>query len=86
MSEHKSTFEFVDEKTGEVVSAHRHVNPDGSVGGWVADTATVGAGAYVEPGALVLPGTIIPPGECVYAKDKRAFIFDPSEDEDLWVH
>jgi hypothetical protein len=32
-----TTFDFGD---GEV-PAHRHVNPDGSEGGWVADTTTL---------------------------------------------
>lgn len=35
------------------VAAHRHVNPDGSVGGWVADTATVDATAHVGADAQV---------------------------------
>ena len=44
-----TTFDF-----GEgPVPAHRHVNPDGSEGGWVADTATVEPTAYVGPDAQV---------------------------------
>ena len=35
------------------VPAHRHTNPDGSSGGWVADTAYVAHTAYVGPQALV---------------------------------
>lgn len=35
------------------VEAHRHQNPDGSKGGWVADTANVADTAYVEPEATV---------------------------------
>lgn len=35
------------------VPAHRHINPDGSVGGWVADTATVHPSVWVGPRALV---------------------------------
>jgi carbonic anhydrase/acetyltransferase-like protein (isoleucine patch superfamily) len=33
---------------------HRHRNPDGSLGGWVENTATVARTAYVGPQALVL--------------------------------
>lgn len=67
MSEHEATFEFI-EDDGKVVSAHRHVNPDGSVGGWVAETAIIGEGVYIEPGASVEPGVVIEPGAYVYAK------------------
>ena len=35
------------------VPAHRHINPGGSEGGWVADTATVDRASYVERNALV---------------------------------
>lgn len=35
------------------VPAHRHKNPCGRLGGWVADTATVAPTAYVGPDALV---------------------------------
>lgn len=35
------------------VPAHRHVNPDGSLGGWVADTAEVNDTAYVGLDARV---------------------------------
>jgi len=35
------------------VPAHRHINPDGTVGGWVADTytATVHSTVFVGPDA-----------------------------------
>ena len=36
-----------------VVPAHRHVNPDGSLGGWVANTAKVDASAQVSGSARV---------------------------------
>ena len=36
-----------------VVPAHRHVNPDGSLGGWVANTAKVDASAQVSDTAQV---------------------------------
>lgn len=35
------------------VPARRHINPDGSIGGWVADTAYVAPTAYVGPNARV---------------------------------
>jgi len=35
------------------VPAKRHVNPDGSMGGWVADAAHVDRGVHVDPAALV---------------------------------
>jgi hypothetical protein len=38
---------------GHEVPAHRHINPDGSVGGWVADTAYVAPTAYIGPDAEV---------------------------------
>ena len=40
------------------VPAHRHTNPDGTVGGWVADTATVAAKAHIGHYARVYGGTI----------------------------
>jgi hypothetical protein len=35
------------------VPAHRHKNPDGSIGGWVANTATVADTAYIGEDARV---------------------------------
>src|ERR1035437_2938914 len=35
------------------VRAHHHENPDGTEGGWVANTATVADTVTVEPGATV---------------------------------
>lgn len=35
------------------VSARRHINPDKSVGGWVADTATAAATTWIGPDAQV---------------------------------
>ena len=40
------------------VPAHRHRNPDGTEGGWVADTATVAARAHIGRYARVQGGTI----------------------------
>ena len=44
-----TTFNF---GSGEV-PAHRHINPDGSIGGWVAETATVAPTAYIGINAQV---------------------------------
>ena len=40
------------------VPAHRHRNPDGTEGGWVADTATVAAKAHIGRYARVQGGSI----------------------------
>jgi hypothetical protein len=40
------SFNFLD-GSGPVL-AHRHKNPDGSLGGWVADTAFVDVGVHVD--------------------------------------
>lgn len=47
----QTTYDFEDGKGP--VPAHRHKNPDGSTGGWVANSATVAETAYVGPDALV---------------------------------
>ena len=59
-----SKFAFVD-ASGHRVAASRHLNPDGTLGGWVARNARVGAGAVVEPGALVAPRAVVPPRQRV---------------------
>jgi hypothetical protein len=59
VSRPRSTFEFVD-ADGNSVPAARHVNPDGTPGGWVASTAKVARGSYIEGGALVAPRAIVP--------------------------
>ena len=38
--------------------AHRHINPDGSEGGWVAERAHVAPGVHVGPQATIWGGTI----------------------------
>lgn len=45
------TFDFAD--GNGLVTACRHRNPDGSIGGWVASTARVAETAYIGPGARV---------------------------------
>ncbi|MEP3998920.1 MAG: hypothetical protein ABJM12_00845, partial [Ekhidna sp.] len=47
-------FTFVTD-SGHEVAAHRWKNPDGSVGGWVAETATIGKDSIVEIDAIVFP-------------------------------
>jgi hypothetical protein len=46
-----TTFDFED--SNGPVPAHRHRNLNGSLGGWVADTATVEPTVYVGPNAWV---------------------------------
>ena len=41
------------EEGREAVQAHRHINPDYSDGGWVADTAEVASTAYIGKNAQV---------------------------------
>ena len=41
------------------VPAHQHKNPDGSLGGWVAETAWVGKTAYVEENARIFGQAVI---------------------------
>ncbi len=40
------------------IPAHRHVNPDGSEGGWVAERAHVAPGVHVGPQATIYGGSI----------------------------
>lgn len=47
-----STTETFDFGFGHV-PAHRHINPDRSIGGWVAETATVEPTVYIEHSACV---------------------------------
>lgn len=35
------------------VPAHRHINPDGSLGGWIADTSSVDDDVFVHQTATV---------------------------------
>lgn len=54
--EHECRFQT---KSSQTVLGHRHINPDGSAGGWVAETARVDTSATVEAGAVVLPGAVV---------------------------
>jgi UDP-3-O-[3-hydroxymyristoyl] glucosamine N-acyltransferase len=59
-----SSFTFVD-PDGRETTAHRRENPDGSVGGWTADTANIHPTAIVEPDAIVEPGAEVGPHQRV---------------------
>ncbi len=52
-----TTFDFGD--GNRAVPAHRHINPDGSVGGWVANTAFVENTATVGYDALVFGNAVV---------------------------
>jgi hypothetical protein len=51
------TFDFGD--GNGAVPAHRHKNPDGSLGGWVANTATVKKTVRIEIGAVIFGNAAI---------------------------
>ncbi len=44
---------------GHPVPAHRHLNPDGTSGGWIADSAQVAHTVYVAPSAQVFGHAIV---------------------------
>lgn len=45
----------------DIVAAKRWKNPDGSVGGWVADTAKIDSSATIEFDAVVEPEAVVGP-------------------------
>ena len=47
------------DQSGREVAGHRHRNPDGSLGGFVAETATVPASAHVDRTSQVGPGMVL---------------------------
>ena len=51
MNNQETTYDFQDGYGP--VPAYRHRNPDGSIGGWVADTASVDDTAYISENAKV---------------------------------
>jgi hypothetical protein len=59
---HTCTFH---EPDGSRVSAVRWTNPDGSVGGWVAQSAKIDPTAIVEFNAFVGPKQVVKAGEVV---------------------
>lgn len=50
------------------VPAHRHINPNGDLGGWVHDTAVVDGGAYVSGEARVYGEACVSGEACVYGE------------------
>lgn len=50
---------------GSVVTAHRHRNPDGSEGGWIASDATVDPTAIVRSNGFVWPKAVVGPQQVV---------------------
>lgn len=46
-------FDFQDKRNPGPVPAHRHINPNGSIGGWVADTAYVAPTVRVSLNARI---------------------------------
>lgn len=57
---------------GRRIKAKRRTNPDGSVGGWVAETAQVHPTAFVDLDALVEPGAVVGENEHLAAGAVRA--------------
>jgi UDP-3-O-[3-hydroxymyristoyl] glucosamine N-acyltransferase len=54
------SFSFID-PNGHTERAVRRSNPDGTVGGWIAESARVHSTAIVEPDAIVEPGAVVGP-------------------------
>jgi len=52
------------------VPAHRHKNPNGSIGGWVANTATVADTAYIGEDARVFDNAKVYGDARVYGKEE----------------
>ncbi|MEM9284394.1 MAG: hypothetical protein AAGA39_00790 [Pseudomonadota bacterium] len=46
---------------GIEVLARRYTNPDGSIGGFVANLEKIGADVWIDARAFILPGVEIPP-------------------------
>lgn len=72
-----TTFDFGD-GNGEV-SAHRHINPDGSIGGWVAETAFVEETAYIGKNAAIFGRAVVSDNAIVTDNAKifdEAFVCD----------
>jgi UDP-3-O-[3-hydroxymyristoyl] glucosamine N-acyltransferase len=47
---------------GQPEAAFRHVNPDGTLGGWVAASASVARESWIHPQAIILTGAVIRAG------------------------
>lgn len=74
MNMKQNTFDFQDRKGP--VPAHRHQNPDGTPGGWVADTAMVAETATIGPDALVYGNAQVRNNAQVYGNVQ---VFDSAE-------
>lgn len=57
MGQENSVHDFNDGKGP--VPAHQHLNPDGSLGGWVAETAYVAPTCFVGPDAQVYDHAVV---------------------------
>jgi len=66
----ESTFTFIG-GDGRRVKATRRANPDGSVGGWVAENAEVHPSAIIDVDAIVEPGAIVGENEHLAAGETR---------------
>ena len=62
--------DFPDDGVFAPVPAHRHRNPDGGLGGWVADTAYVGKDARVSGNAMVFGNAWVAGNAQVYGNAK----------------
>ena len=60
-SEH-AAFAFVLDD-GSKIPAHRHHNPDGTIGGWVAASAIVDKTSVIHEYAFVWPNAVVRPGQ-----------------------
>ena len=47
---------------GHPEPAFRHLNPDGTVGGWIAASAVVPSSCWLHPLAIVLSGAVLSEG------------------------
>lgn len=72
--EHSERTALFDED-GVPVSANRHANPDGSLGGWVAIDAVVPSDCWLHRDAIVLSGARLAPGSRIL----HALVIGPEE-------
>ena len=68
--------DFPDDGVFAPVPAHRHRNPDGGLGGWVADTAYVGKDARVSGNAMVFGNAWVAGNAQVYG---NAVVLDDAQ-------
>ena len=72
MAKHLSSHHecWFNEEDGTKVAGVRWKNPDGSIGGWVAETAKIDPTATVEFTAFVGPGVTVGPGMTVQSEEQ----------------